>query len=82
MTATKHRLRLREGKRLRLEMEVYLDAGDERRLRELLEELAEEVSEGRQVRLDEWKLEVSPGRRRKTVAVVTVDASGRTEVKR
>ena len=82
MTATKHRLRLSWRKRQRLEREEYLDPTDDARLRELLEELAEEASEGRDVRLDEWKLEVFPGRRRRRIATVRVDASGRTEVKR
>jgi hypothetical protein len=82
VTATKHRLRLSDRRKQRVEREEYLDPKDEQRLRELLEELAEEASEGREVRLDEWKLEVFPGRRRRRIATVKVDASGRTEVKR
>ena len=87
MTATKHRLVIYHGRRRLGTGEDYVDPTSEERLRELLTQMAEEASEAkwgraREVRLDEWRLEVVPMRRRRRVATVTVDAEGRTQVKR
>jgi hypothetical protein len=87
VTATKHRLAVYHGRRRLGRGEEYVDPTSDERLRELLKEMAEKASEEkwgrtREVRLDEWRLEVFPMRRRRRVAVVTVDEAGRTRVQR